>query len=163
MNFKSFSHLDALELYHSDLIPNRATVRNLLKPIPTNTDNMSAISELTPAVTVIRLINRDKTEHKVQGNNEESDDKFELIDSNVKDTEDTEDNVIVDPVVYMAWTHPVLKGKKQFIIDSLDLISSKIPNFLLAVIYPQSQFATSVAKPIQPTCVDISSIPINMS
>ena len=89
MDFKSFSHLDALELYHSDLIPNRATVRNLLKPIPTNTDKMSAISELTPAVTVIRLINCDKTEHKVQGNNEESDDKFELIDSNVKDTEDT--------------------------------------------------------------------------
>jgi hypothetical protein len=48
------------------------------------------------------------------------DDKFEVIDSNVMDAEDIEDNnnVIVDPVVYAAWTHPFLKGKEQFIVDT---------------------------------------------
>jgi hypothetical protein len=59
--------------------------------------------------------------HKVKRKpikNEQGDDKFEVIDSNVKDTEDIEDNVIVDSVVYMAWTDPVLKGKEQFIIDT---------------------------------------------
>jgi len=75
---------------------------------------MSANSELTTDVTIICQVNRHKSKNKVQGktiNYEEGDDKFEVIDSNVKVTEDTEDNVIVDPVAYMAWTHPVLKDK----------------------------------------------------
>ena len=44
-----------------------------------------------------------RKEHKAPINNEEGDDKFEVIDSNVKDTEDPKDNVIFDPVAYMAW------------------------------------------------------------
>jgi hypothetical protein len=66
---------------------------------------MSATSELTPDVTIIRQVIREKSKNKVQDkpvNNEEGDEKYEVIDSNVKVTEDTEDNVIVDPVVYMA-------------------------------------------------------------
>ena len=114
---------------------------------------MSATSELTPDITVIGHVNRNKSKHKVQSKpikNEQGDNKFEVIDSNVKDTEDIEDNVIVDSVVYMAWTHPVLKGKEQFIIDT-GCIGSHIFNDteLLTRRHKSSvQFVTSVAKPI---------------
>jgi hypothetical protein len=104
---------------------------------------------------------RDKAKNKLQDkpiNNEEGDEKYEVIDSNVKVTEDTEDNVIVDPVVYMAWTHPVTKGKEQFIIDTGCLGSHIFKDTELLTRLHKSSVSVRLAKLIQPTCVAISSI-----